>query len=181
MKLSPIIVTALFGDEDFHWFDRQRRDYYPPERNQLRAHLTMFSHLPPSCEAELCQRLRAETLAKPPRARIDSLMSLDTGVAYHVDSPALEDIRAAIAEPFARMLMPQDVSPWYPHVTIQNKVKPAVAKALLAHLWAGFRERPLIIAGLAAYYYRDGPWQPIASYRFGSGHMMKMPPPLISG
>jgi 2'-5' RNA ligase superfamily len=180
LSAAPIIVTALFGDEDFHWLDRQRREFYPPERNQLRAHLTMFSHLPPSCEAELCQRLRADTLAEPPRAQIDGLMSLDTGVAYRIDSPELEDIRANLAEPFERMLTPQDASPWYPHVTIQNKVKPAIAKSLMAQLWIGFRERPLHIAGLAAFYYRGGPWKPIAAYRFGSGHPMKVPPPLIA-
>ena len=142
MTAAPIIVTALFGDEDFHWLDRQRREFYPPERNQLRAHLTMFSHLPPSCEAELCQRLRSETLGKPPRARTDGLMSLDTGVAYRIDSPELENIRANLAEPFERMLTPQDSSPWYLHVTIQNKVKPAVAKALMAFDLANLAEVP---------------------------------------
>ena len=44
---GALIVTAAMGAEDFAWLDRQRRAYFPPERNQLSAHLTMFHALPP--------------------------------------------------------------------------------------------------------------------------------------
>ena len=173
--VAPIIVSALLGDDDFHWLERQRREHYPPERNIVAAHLTLFHHLPPSCEAELLGRLRAATLAPPPIAMIDSLVSLGSGVAYRVNSRELETVRAEIADAFQRMLTPQDQSPWWPHVTIQNKVKPALAKALLDALWVGFQPRKLKIAGLAAFHYRGGPWEPIAAYRFGGGRSMKMP------
>lgn len=168
-------MSALFGDEDFQWLDRQRRDYYPPERNVLRAHLTMFQHLPPSCAPECLRRLRDATQTPAPAAILDAPVSLGQGVAYRVNSPALEAIRADIADAFGGLLTPQDKSPWWPHVTVQNKVKPAVAKALLDALWVGFRPRKLIIVGLSAVYYRDGAWDPIAAYRFGSGHSMTAP------
>jgi hypothetical protein len=179
LSAAPIIVSAIFGNEDFQWLDAQRRDYFPPERNVLRAHLTMFHHLPPSCAPELLGRLRQETLADEPRARIDSIYSLGQGVAYRVDSLELEYVRASLADALAGMLTPQDQSPWRPHVTIQNKVKPAVAKALLTQLLIGFRERPLRLVGLAAWYYRGGPWEPIAAFRFGGGHPMTPPKGLI--
>jgi 2'-5' RNA ligase superfamily len=160
--------------------DGERRAYFPPERNQLRAHLTLFHHLPPSCEGELLRRLREETRVAPPPALIDGLMSLGYGVAYRVRSSALEAARANLAEAFADLLIPQDRAAWRPHVTIQNKAKPAVAKALLSQLEAQFQPRPLNIAGLAAWHYRGGPWSPIAAYRFGGGHSMKVPPLLIA-
>ncbi|MGK3899645.1 hypothetical protein ABI062_15425, partial [Enterococcus faecium] len=50
---APIIVSALFGDRDFAWLDGLRRAHFPPERNVLPAHLTLFHHLPPSVEHEL--------------------------------------------------------------------------------------------------------------------------------
>jgi 2'-5' RNA ligase len=178
---APIIVTALFGEADFQRLDQQRRLHFPPERNQLNAHLTLFHHLPPSCLDELRRRLQQETKSSVPVASITGLMSLGYGVAYRVDSPMLEDVRDNLANAFDGLLIPQDQARWRPHVTIQNKAKPAVAKALLSELTAGFTSRPLNIAGLAAYYYRGGPWQPIAAYRFGSGHPMKMPPPFIAG
>jgi len=39
---GPLIVTAELAPEDFAWLDALRRHHFPPERNQLRAHLTMF-------------------------------------------------------------------------------------------------------------------------------------------
>ena len=111
---------------------------------------------------------------------IDGLMSLGYGVAYRVRSDALEEARGNLAEAFAAVLIPQDQARWRPHVTIQNKAKPMIAKALLTTLEAEFHSRPLIIAGLAAWHYRGGPWSPIAAYRFDGGHTMKVPPPLIA-
>ena len=48
----------------------------------------------------------------------------------------------------------------------QNKVEPKEAKALLAELEAGFQPRPLQIAGLASWWYRGGPWEPLGEHRF---------------
>ena len=53
----PLIVTAELGS-DFGWLEDLRQRHFPPERNQLRAHLTMFRAIPPSAEAELRQILR---------------------------------------------------------------------------------------------------------------------------
>ena len=50
---GALIVTAELGPADLAWLDRLRRTYYPAERNQLPAHLTMFHALPPSAEGEL--------------------------------------------------------------------------------------------------------------------------------
>jgi hypothetical protein len=148
-------VTALFGKADTAWFDDLRRAHYPAERNQLPAHLTMFHHLAPSLERELRRRLSGETRGvKAPAAQIAGLISLGEGVAYRIESPALADIRDRLADAFAPMLMPQDRAGWRPHVTIQNKVTPEQAKALLAMLQANFRPRMLPVAGLASWWYR---------------------------
>lgn len=165
---APIIVTALFGAADTAFFDTLRKRHFPPERNQLAAHLTMFHHLAPSVERELKQRLAAETRGTAaPEARIAGLMSLGGGVAFRIDGAALEDIRERIAEAFHPLLTPQDRAGWRPHVTVQNKVEPAVAKALQATLEADFRPRPVRIAGLASWWYRGGPWEPLSRHMFG--------------
>lgn len=164
---APIIVTALFGAEDQAWFDALREAHFPPERNQLTAHLTMFHHLLPSLAPELKQRLaRATRGVGAPVARVAGVYSLGKGVAYRVVSPDLAAIRAELAEAFAGMLMPQDAQGWRAHVTVQNKVQPAVAKTLLAELSAGFVARPVAIAGLAAWWYRGGPWEPLSRHMF---------------
>jgi 2'-5' RNA ligase len=168
------------GDADFAWADAQRRAHFPPERNLLRAHLTLFHHLPPSSEAELLGRLREATRDAAPSAVIDGLMSLGYGVAYRIRSDALCRIRADLAGAFAGLLIPQDQAAWRPHITIQNKARPAIAKALMAELSSRFAPRSVEIAGLAAWHYQEGPWSPIAAYRFGGGRVMKTPPPLAA-
>ncbi len=160
-------MSALFGAEDQAWFDAQRRAHFPPERNQLAAHLTMFHHLQPSLAPELKQRLAAATRGVPrPQARIAGVFSLGRGVAYRIDSAELAAIRAELAHAFSGMLMPQDQQGWRAHVTVQNKVEPAAAKALLAELSAGFTPRPVAVAGLAAWWYRGGPWEPLSRHMF---------------
>ena len=130
----------------------------------------MFHHLPPSCEAELLQLLRDEARGNKPTARLSALINLGGGVAFRVESPDLEDIRARIAGRFAPMLMPQDRNPWRAHVTVQNKVKAPEARALLDQLSGDFQPRSLKLSGLAAWYYRGGPWETIAAYAFKTGH-----------
>ena len=165
---APIIVTALFGDRDLALLDGLRRTHFPPQRNRLEAHLTLFHHLAPSLAAELGRRLAQETRGvKPPPARLAGLMNLGGGVAFRVESAALAAIRARLAEAFAAMLTPQDAAGWQPHVTIQNKVAAPIARATQAGLAAEFQPCPLAIAGLASWYYRGGPWEPIGRYRFG--------------
>lgn len=164
---APIIVAALLGPEDFAWADGLRRAHFPPERNQLSAHLTLFHHLPPSSLDELRRLLAAEVRATvQPAARVARLLPLGRGVALGVESPGLVALRARIAETFEGMLIPQDRAGWRPHITIQNKVGAAEARTLLQALRTDFAPRPIAITGLAAYWYRGGPWEPIGEWRF---------------
>ncbi len=159
-------MTALFGDGDNGWLQELRRTHYPPERNQVPAHLTLFHHLPPSLERELGQRLGTYAAAPAPRAHIAGVIDLGRGTAFRVESEELEDIRYDLAEAFRGMLTPQDRAPWRPHVTIQNKVEPREARQLQERLRIGFEPRPLILKGLASWRYLGGPWEPIRTYTF---------------
>jgi 2'-5' RNA ligase len=143
-----------------------RRAHFPPERNQVPAHLTLFHHLPPDVAPELGRRLAAFAAAPPPRATIASIIDLGAGTAYRVDSEELEDIRHDLAEALRGLLTPQDQAHWRPHITIQNKVEPKEAKRLQAQLRATFEPRPLAIRGLASWRYLGGPWERVKAYTF---------------
>ncbi len=130
------------------------------------AHLTLFHHLPPSLERELGQRLAAYASVPAPRATIAGVINLGAGTAFRVESEELEDIRYDLAEAFKGMLTPQDMAPWRPHITIQNKVEPKEAKRLQQQLRATFEPRPLNLKGLASWRYRGGPWDPIKTHLF---------------
>lgn len=159
-------MTAELGAEDFAWLDGQRRAYFPPERNQLSAHFTMFHALPPSAEAEVRRELARQTGQPPPRAEVAGLMNLGRGVAYRIVSDDLEAIRRSLADCFRGLLTAQDSQGWRPHVTVQNKVEPREAKALLGQLAAEFSPRPLTIAGLALHRYLGGPWERLGRWSF---------------
>ena len=164
---APIIVTAVFGAEDFAHLDGLRRRHFPAERNQVPAHATLFHHLAPELAAELKQRLKAATRGQPrPRATLAGVRNLGKGVAFRIESPELEAIRADLADAFATVLTPQDRTGWRPHITIQNKVEPREARALYEGLAATFTPRPLIITGLASWWYRGGPWDPLSTHNF---------------
>ncbi len=159
MPLAPIIVTAQMGAADQAWADRLRTAHFPPERNQLAAHITLFHHLPSSLLPELKDRMRNFVQGPPPGARLADLMSLGNGVAFRIESPALIALRDALVEAFHGLLTPQDRQTPRLHITVQNKVDAKTARALLDELSADFAPRPLIIAGLAAWHYRGGPWE----------------------
>lgn len=163
---GPLIVTADFAPPDFAWLEGLRRAHYPAEQNRVPVHLTIFQGLPPSAVEEVKQQLAIHSAGQAPRATIAGLMKLDTGVAFRVVSDDLEAIRDAIAGHFHGLLCAPDAAGWRPHVTIQNKVVPKEARALVAELERNFQPRPLGIVGLSVHRYRGGPWETLASYKF---------------
>jgi hypothetical protein len=163
---GPLIITAELGARDFAWLEDLRARHYPPERNRVPAHLTMFHALPPSAESEVRSALARHATEPPPAASIEGLMDLGGGVAFRVVSQALDRIRADLAKAFHGLLSAQDSGGWRPHITVQNKVPPKIARMLLEELKPAFRARPLAIAGLALHRYLGGPWEQLGRYAF---------------
>lgn len=163
---APIILTALMGAADFAWADGLRRAHFPPERNHIPAHISLFHHLPPARLDELMRLLRTLAAEAPPRARLAGVMMLGRGVAYRVESDELLRMHERIAETFRHDLIPQDQGRPRLHITVQNKVEPDAAKALHAELAARFQPRALTVAGLAAWHYLGGPWRLAGQVKF---------------
>ncbi len=163
---GPLIVTAELAPADLAWLDALRRHHYPPERNRLPAHLTMFHALPPSLESEARRRLALAASAKAPGAMAAGIMDLGRGVAFRVVSEDLDRIREELSGSFHGMLGAQDQGGWRPHVTIQNKVSVREARSLVDALEAGFAPRPLRIRGLALHRYAGGPWETLQLWAF---------------
>ena len=162
----PIILTALMGQADFAMMEGLRTRHFPPERNVVPAHISLFHHLPPSRLDDLLRMMRSACAGPPPIARLSDVMLLGRGVGFRVESPDLLAIRGDIAGAFPYELIPQDQHTPRLHITVQNKVTAAEAKALHAQLSAQFRPRPISIIGLAAWHYLDGPWQLAAQVKF---------------
>ena len=163
---QPLIVTLLLDEEAQRRFDRLRAAHFPPERNVLSAHVTLFHALP----GEQLDRVGAdlaEAAARPPfDVDVTGVRSLGRGVAYTLASAPLTHLRAGLATRWASMLTPQDRQRHAPHVTVQNKVDPAVARELHARLAAAFVPETVRARGLGLWRYLGGPWEPVAEHLF---------------
>jgi hypothetical protein len=126
----------------------------------------MFHALPPSAEPEVRRELARHASQAAPRAVVAGLMNLGRGVAYRIVSDDLEAIRGSLADCFRGLLTAQDGQGWRPHVTVQNKVEPKEARALLRSLEAQFRPRPLALSGLGLHRYLGGPWEALGRWSF---------------
>lgn len=164
----PLIVTLALDTESFALFDSLRQAHFPPERNLLPAHVTLF-HALPGEEAEAVRDTLAEVCAAiaPLPLVFPKVRSLGKGVAVEVDSPELLAVRKKLAAGWEAWLTPQDRQPYRPHVTVQNKVTPDEAKRLFAHLSAAWTPRTGTGLGLLLWRYVGGPWEPAGEFPFG--------------
>lgn len=166
----PLIVTAALDEGAFDWFDDLRRTHFPPGRNRVPAHLTLFHALPGEQESAIADVLKAAVARRAPmRMAVRGPWFLGRGVAYRIACAELEDLRAELAHAFAPWLTPQDRAPFRPHITVQNKAEPAVARALLDELQQNFEPFDIVAEGLLVWRYLGGPWAPVARLPFGGG------------
>ena len=156
MDEATYILTADLDGDSFAWLDALRRQHFPPERNVLAAHLTLFHRL----SGPQIERLSALTMpSQPIGLEFPSVRFLGTGVAFTVRSPGLERLRGEIAAAFQDELSRQDSQKWMPHVTVQNKAPPDLAREVFTTLQQTFNGRTGQATGLSIWEYLGGPWR----------------------
>ena len=164
---APLILTAEMPPDLFSWANQLRTDHFPPERNYLKAHVTLFHALPPSCEGELRDCLKDLVRNNPPvPARLVGIMKLGKGTALKLESESMIAIWRDLADRFHGMLTPQDEHKPRLHVTVQNKVSIEAAKALQADLAPRVEPRDFAFTALQLHAYRGGPWEELGRFAF---------------
>ena len=164
---APFILTAELPSDLHRRFTDLRTAHFPPERNYLEAHVTLFHALPAQCGEELRRYLaRLAGEIEPVVGRVEGLMPLGGGTAIKLSSPDMLLLRDEIADHFRGMLTSQDQHRPRLHVTIQNKVTAKEAKALQAQLAGTIEPRDFAFPGLALYIYRGGPWEFVRRFAF---------------
>jgi hypothetical protein len=164
MTETTYILTAQLDRDSFVWLDDLRRMHFPPARNVLSAHLTMFHRLLQPQVARLAL-LPLPTTAIP--ISFDAVTFLGFGNAIRATSPDLVRLRADIKAAVGDELSRQDSQRWVPHVTIQNKAGAAEARALHTTLTHDFPARAGSAVGLQVWAYLGGPWQLAQTLPFG--------------
>ena len=167
-SVEPLILTLKMDAAAQERFDRLREAHFPPERNYLQAHLTLFHALPGEQAPSIASDLQEACRSREPMA-LDAvgLRFLGKGVAYDLRSPEFESLRRELSGRWARWLGRQDRHRIKPHVTVQNKVSPERARALYNELQASFVPFQVTGEGLSLWRYLGGPWEPAGSFTFG--------------
>ncbi len=162
---DPLILTLALDDEARAFFERERRRLFPPERNMIPAHLSLFHKLPGEEIAGISDRL-SEMAGRTAPLPLDvtGVMFFGRGSAYRVEGA--DEVRAELAEGWRHWLTPQDRQGFRGHVTVQNKVTGAEAKRTHAALQKGFAPFPATGIGLDLWHYRGGPWEAAGHFPF---------------
>ena len=165
---DPLIVTAHLDADSFEALDALRRRHFPKKLNKIPAHVSLFHKLPGeeldsvrATLAEVCRAVRPFVMA--PR----ELRFLGRGVAIAYEAPELAQLHGRLAQAWSGWLSAQDRQSFRAHVTIQNKVEPAVARALLEELREDAEPPTCRVEGLDLWRYLGGPWEAIETVRFG--------------
>ena len=165
----PLIVTADLDAGAFAWFEDLRQSHFPPHRNKVPAHLTLFHALPGEHEHTVAQTLKAACQSRGPlRLNVRGPWSLGRGVAYRLASHDLERLHRELAEAFSSWLTRQDQASFRPHITIQNKAEPDEARVLLEHLQMEFEPFDVFADGLLLWRYLGGPWAIVDRFAFAA-------------
>lgn len=166
-ETRPLILTAKMDETAQSFFNAKRQEHFPPERNYLDAHITLFHKLPPQKLPQINSDITTLTKnTKIMSANAASVMFMGFGSAYVIECPPLSDLRNKLAKLWQDELSPQDTQNFKSHVTFQNKVKADFAKEIFEKEKAQFESFDFNILGLTLWYYNGGPWEFITDFEF---------------
>jgi 2'-5' RNA ligase len=166
MTTNPLILTLTLNPEAQRSFNNLRQQYFPPERNFLDAHLSLFHQLPAGEEGVVKTIKSLASEQSPFNMAITEIVSIGNGVAYKVGSEQLQSLHRHLQQQWQQWIIPQDKQKLWPHITIQNKVSPDVAKALINELSTDFKPFEVLATGFSLWEYLGGPWKLVETFAF---------------
>lgn len=168
---APLVLTLALDSQSQLFFDALRQRYFPKERSFLSAHLTLFHHLPGgNYDAIRSQVAMAAGAEAPLPIAITGVRFLGRGgVAYTMESSRLRALHKRFQKQWHADLTPQDQQRLSPHITVQNKVDAAIARALHHELSEQFQPFDATGTGLQLWAYRGGPWEALDMFPFLKG------------
>ena len=171
MSEAPLILTLTLDSASQQYFDNLRKAHFPPERNYLDAHLTLFHHLLQG-EKAITEALENLTNHHPQvQLQVTGLRSIGNGVAFSMESAELQQMHKQLQTTWQPWLIPQDRQKLWPHITVQNKVNADVAKQLKNKLEQEFIPFEITGMGLSLFEYLGGPWKFVQGFEFAGTNL----------
>ena len=163
-QVAPLVITLALDDASQERLEELRRRHFPPERNVVPAHVSLFHAVPEDDDA--LDVVRTACRRSPFDVAVTGVRSLGRGTALTVAAAELDALHADLRRQWLDVLTAQDRQPFRPHVTVQNKVAPDAARALQAQLSAAFTPWSARAVGVDVWRYAGGPWEPVAQVPF---------------
>jgi 2'-5' RNA ligase len=165
MIKPPLILTLSIEKEAFLFFNTLRQKHFPPSRNFIDAHLTLFHALPNEASIvtvvkDICN------LQNPFKLSVEKPVSIGKGVAYKIESNELMQIHKKFQNKWQDFLSPQDSQKLWPHITVQNKAPVQEAQELLNELKESFTPFVASATGMQLWEYLNGPWKLVKDFYF---------------
>lgn len=154
---QPLVLTLKLDQTTFDLFNELRQQHFPPERNFLPAHVTLFHALPGEHELNIRQTLQTLRLQRL-SLHFPTPRFLGRGVAIEVHCPELTQLRNHLAAIWNEWLSKQDRQGYRPHITIQNKAASNDVRQLYEQLVKSWKPCNGSGEGLLLWYYKGGPW-----------------------
>lgn len=166
-ETPPLVLTLALDENAQTFFNRLREQHFPAERNYLQAHLTLFHHLPGE-ESEAIKTHLYEVAAANDTLplSVTEVKMIGRGVAYKLENEELMKLHRQLSRRWQEWLTPQDQQKLWPHITVQNKVDPAKARALHRKLSVDFEPFTAYGTGLKLWAYQNGPWEWLQTFDF---------------
>lgn len=168
MDARPLVVTLQLERAAQERFDAERAALFPPGRTAVGAHVTLFHALPAHLRHDVEAELARLSVMPPFPVEVVGVYPLGRGVAYRLAAGQAERIHCRLLDRWRPHLTRQDAQPLRPHVTVQNKVDPDVARRSLDRLRSSFTPVVIRAVGLELWRYDGGPWTLLHRWAFGA-------------
>lgn len=163
----PLVVTLQLEGAAQERFEAARAELFPRGGTAVGAHVTMFHALPAYLRQDVEAELGRLAATPPFPIRVVEVFSLGRGVAYRLAAEEAQELHRRLQDRWRPHLTRQDAQSFRPHVTVQNKVEPEVAKATLERLQTTFRPEVTSAVGLELWRYDGGPWTLLRRWSLG--------------
>lgn len=165
MTATALIVTLQMEPQAAERFTALRRTHFPPERNWLDAHVTLFHALPGEEVARVRGVLAEEARTDAFDVRVGEVQRLGRGTALRLVAPELDALHHRLLRRLRDelgddALTAQDRQRLRAHVTVQNKVTPDAARQLADRLEVDIAPWTAQARALELWRYDGGPWSP---------------------
>ncbi|MCP9752421.1 2'-5' RNA ligase family protein [Ferruginibacter sp. HRS2-29] len=165
MTSTPLILTLTLDPPAQEYFDALRDEHFPKHCNYLKAHLTLFHHLP--SDDELIGKTVEKFCSRPAMILgVSAIKNIGNGVAYEILSDELLQLHHRLQREFDPHLISQDRKKLWPHITVQNKVTAFKAKQTAGKLQGNFMSFNITATGIRSWLYRGGPWEAKGEWKF---------------